>query len=290
MENTELNPQAQLVQAIISVMAEVENIDKNLDVGTGNSSYKGVSDKDVKQAVRKAMMKHGLVIMPIGVTHSTQIERWEEEGYNGSKRTKQQTFTEVNTKYLLMHVSGASQVIEGFGQGVDTQDKAAGKATTYALKNALLYLFLVPTGAIDDSDTVHSDQYDTPPSSASKTKTPKTKATTPQPANQPKPLKIVKAGTSEFNTLVEWVKGDVARLNKVKANYAISEGDFEELTKLVLEAKVDALAIPDETILSVKEASSMEELTRIWNDCEGLHTNKSFAEMWAKRKQELQTK
>jgi hypothetical protein len=52
--------------------------------------------------------------------------------------------------------------IVGYGHGIDTQDKSAGKATTYALKNALLYSFLVPTGAIDDTDKTHSNDIEAP--------------------------------------------------------------------------------------------------------------------------------
>ena len=43
---------------------------------------------------------------------------------------------------------------------MDTQDKGAGKATTYALKNTLLNMFLIPTGV--DTDNTHSDEYDVP--------------------------------------------------------------------------------------------------------------------------------
>jgi len=46
---------------------------------------------------------------------------------------------------------------------VDSQDKGAGKATTYALKYALLYTFLIPTGKIDDADNSHSDETPAPP-------------------------------------------------------------------------------------------------------------------------------
>ena len=48
------------------------------------------------------------------------------------------------------------------GHGVDPQDKGAGKATTYSLKNCLLYTFLTPVGKIDDTDTTHSDDIKPP--------------------------------------------------------------------------------------------------------------------------------
>lgn len=141
-----------LTQAILAVMQEVKNVEKNLSVGTGYSSYKGVADKDVKQVVGTAMGKHGLVILPIAVEPKTTVSEWEE-----GEKHKTSVFTEVRTKYMLIHESGESIEICGYGHGVDSQDKSAGKATTYALKNALLYTFLVPTGDIDDTDNTHSD-------------------------------------------------------------------------------------------------------------------------------------
>ena len=147
---------ANLVKAIIEVMKSVKGIDKSMTIGNGHNSYKGVPDQEVKKIIGDAMAKNGLCLLPIDTTAQTKVERWEEE-YNGQKKMRQSVFTEVTTKYLLLHESGESQVISGYGHGVDSQDKGAGKATTYALKYALLYTFLVPTGKIDDADSHHSD-------------------------------------------------------------------------------------------------------------------------------------
>jgi hypothetical protein len=155
MENKEIT------KAILAVMRSVKGIDKTLTVGTGASSYKGVSDKDVKNIIGEAMEKNGLCILPIGVEAKTQVDRWVENTNYGEK-TKQNVLTEVKTKYLLLHESGESIEVEGYGHGVDSQDKSAGKATTYALKYALLYMFLVPTGTIDDADVKHSEEIPVP--------------------------------------------------------------------------------------------------------------------------------
>lgn len=149
-------------KAIINVMKAVKGIDKSMTVGTGNSSYKGVADKDVKQIIGKAMEENGLCMLPVGVEPKVTVERWIEETSYGPK-SKQSVFTEVKTKYLLLHESGESIEIEGYGQGVDSQDKGAGKATTYALKYAMLYAFMVPTGKIEDADNDHSDNKEVPP-------------------------------------------------------------------------------------------------------------------------------
>jgi len=149
---------SELHRAMVNVMKAVKNIDKSMTIGSGGFSYKGMSDKDVKFVLGNAMAEAGITCVPIDYDVKTQIDRWEEHN-----KTKQSVFTEVNAKYLITHSeSGESQVIAGYGHGVDSQDKSAGKATTYALKNALLYAFLVPTGAIDDTDNTHSKDIQTP--------------------------------------------------------------------------------------------------------------------------------
>jgi hypothetical protein len=151
-----------LHSAIVNVMKAVKNIDKAMTVGTGNSSYKGVADKDVKYMIGTAMADNNLTCVPIDIDQKMTVERWTEETQYGPK-TKQSVFTEVKVKYRLTHaMTNESIEIVGYGHGIDSQDKSAGKATTYALKNALLYSFLVPTGHIDDTDKTHSDSMDVP--------------------------------------------------------------------------------------------------------------------------------
>lgn len=156
-----------LAKAVIAVMKEVKGMEKNSRVGTGQSAYDGTKDQDVKEVFNEAMAKHGLCIMPIDIEETTQIDRWEEiDQYSKTTppatKTKQSVFTKVKTKYLLLHQSGESQVLSGYGHGVDTQDKGAGKATTYALKNTLLLTFLTPVGKMPDTDLTHSNDIESP--------------------------------------------------------------------------------------------------------------------------------
>jgi len=154
-----------LAKAVIEVMKEVKGMEKNSRVGTGNAAYDGTKYQDVAEKFNDAMSKNGLCILPIDIEEETQVDRWEEESeWNGKKqlKTKQSVFTKVKTKYLLLHESGESVELKGYGHGVDSQDKGAGKATTYALKNTLLYTFLTPVGKMDDADTTHSNDIKTP--------------------------------------------------------------------------------------------------------------------------------
>jgi hypothetical protein len=151
----------EISKAILNVMKEVKGMEKNSKVGAGASSYDGTKDQDVKEVFNDAMQRNGLCILPTDIKESTQIDRWEESTNYGVKQ-KQSVFTKVNTKYLLLHESGESIELAGYGHGVDSQDKGAGKATTYALKNCLLYTFLTPVGKIDDTDLTHSNDIKQP--------------------------------------------------------------------------------------------------------------------------------
>jgi len=148
----------QISKAIIAVMKEVKGMEKGATIGTGNYKYNGTKDQDVKEVFNEALAKEGLCIMPIDIQESTQVDRWNE----GTK-SKQSIFTKVTVKYMLLHESGESIELAGYGHGVDNQDKGAGKATTYALKNCLLYTFLTPVGKIDDTETTHSNEIAAPP-------------------------------------------------------------------------------------------------------------------------------
>lgn len=156
-----VNETKSISKAIVEVMKAVNGVEKNIVVGSGNFTYNGVSDKDVKDVFKPALTAAGLSILPINIEDTVQVDRWEET-YNGNVKSKQSIFTTVKVKYLLLHTSGESIELMGYGHGADTMDKAAGKATTYALKNCLLYTFLTPVGAMDDTDSTHSEEIKKP--------------------------------------------------------------------------------------------------------------------------------
>jgi hypothetical protein len=194
--------------SINEVMKEVKNIEKGLTVGSGSSAYKGVSDKDVKQIIGQSMAKHGLTCLVVDIQPTLRIERWVESTQYGDKQ-KQQVFTEVVCKFKITHAeTGESETIVGYGHGVDTQDKSAGKATTYALKNALLYTFLVPTGTIDDADVTHSETQPIPQ--------PKAETLPSTPVNETNPLGLgeerPKVDIPTFNLMLK-------KINEGKRNY-----------------------------------------------------------------------
>ena len=149
-----------IIKAINKVMEEVNGVAKNMTVGFWNNSYKWVSDRDVKVTIRESMIKNWLSLIPTWWSPKIQIDRWEEDTTNYWVKQKQSVFTEVETHYLLIHTSWESIQVYGYWHWVDAQDKWAGKATTYALKNTLLNMFLIPTWV--DTDDTHSNELDVP--------------------------------------------------------------------------------------------------------------------------------
>lgn len=206
-----------LIKSILSVMSEVKGIEKSMVVGTGNYSYNGVPDHQVKKIIGESMVKNGLIIIPTGINPKLTVERWEEvDTYSktGAMKSKQSVFVETSTSYILAHESGEFIEVSGYGHGVDSQDKAAGKATTYALKYLLLYLFLVPTGKIDDADAFHSDEKEAPP----------VKKTYPK---DDKPW--LNEGTKEFEGAIKKLMEGTTTIEKIKTVMKISKSTEEKL-------------------------------------------------------------
>ena len=147
-----------LMKAVNKVMAECTTIEKGSQVGSGSYGYKGVKDSQLKLMLSRSMRENGLAIFPTHIDESTDIHRYTANG-----KEKMSVFTKVNCKYILAHESGESIELAGIGHSVDNQDKGAGKATTYSLKYALMYTFMVAAGEIDDADDYHSDEIEQPP-------------------------------------------------------------------------------------------------------------------------------
>lgn len=142
-----------LYRKIHAVMKEVEYLQKDDNVKAGGEFYKAITEEKVTSAVGKAMRKHGLIIYPIAI----EERREDMEVVRSSGKAGVDRLATVIVTYRIADVdSGESDSVVSVGTGVDTQDKASGKAQTYAYKYALLRTFAIPTG--EDPDRVASDQ------------------------------------------------------------------------------------------------------------------------------------
>lgn len=141
-----------IFQKISEVMKAIEYLTKDDKVEFGQTKYKAISEEKVTTAVRKELVKQGIVIIPI-MQESTVTELIRTE-----KSVNQRA--DVHTKYRIQNIDDVNDFIEveSNGSGVDTQDKAVGKAMTYAYKYMLLRTFAIPTG--EDPDKISSAETD----------------------------------------------------------------------------------------------------------------------------------
>ena len=133
-----------LLSALHAVMGEVGYVQKD---GTNTQQkYRFASESAFIAALRPALVKHGLELLPVGCD-LLESKSWEREPGKWSFRTI------VRMRYLLGHVSGATLELCMPGEGIDTSDKATGKACTQSFKWLLRQMFVVETGLEPDRDT-----------------------------------------------------------------------------------------------------------------------------------------
>lgn len=149
---------------------EVGRIPKNLTVGTGKSAYKAVSEGDVLDKISPLEHKYGICSVPVK-TEIIKEQITEKQGtdYDGKPKTTMQVFIRVAVTMRFTNTDKPEEFIEVtmLGDGVDSLDKAPGKAVTYAAKYCFLKNYKIETG--DDPDSTGST---TPPHPAGNATTP----------------------------------------------------------------------------------------------------------------------
>lgn len=142
-----------IFQRMQKITAEIATVAKNLDVGYGSSRYKAVGEADILRAVKPIEEKHGVYSYPYDreIIESGTMERDTKNGKSV------QLYLRVKTVYRFVCVDEPSSHLDiiSYGDGVDTQDKAPGKAMTYSDKYALMKAYKIQTG--DDPDQYASE-------------------------------------------------------------------------------------------------------------------------------------
>ena len=163
-----------IYEKLLCITSEIKNVSKNLDVGVGKNAYKAVGEADVLFAVKQLEAKYKVYSYPCKREVIDRAILETEKEYNGTVTRSNQIFLRIETTYRFVNIENPEEYIEitTYGDGIDTQDKAVGKAMTYADKYALLKAYKIITG--DDPDQEHS------PDTAKYTQTDDSKATPKQ--------------------------------------------------------------------------------------------------------------
>ncbi len=137
-----------IFQRMSAITNECEAVAKNLSVSAGKSgSYKAVGEGDVLRAIKPLEVKYGVYSYPF------KREIIQSEYYT-SENGRSNQFMRIDTTYRFVNMDKPDEYIDitTYGDGVDSQDKAPGKAMTYADKYALLKGYKIETGEDPDKD------------------------------------------------------------------------------------------------------------------------------------------
>ena len=143
-----------IYQKMLEATQKISNVKKNLEVGSGKNQYKAVGERDVLNAVKPIEMECGIYSYPKErkVIDTNVLTTTKE--YNGQTVESKQLFMRLEVVYRFVNVDKPEEYIDitTYGDGVDSQDKAPGKAMTYADKYALLKAYKIETGDDPDKD------------------------------------------------------------------------------------------------------------------------------------------
>lgn len=145
-----------IYQKMLCIQSEMPTVAKNLNVQTGaKTSYKAVSEKDIIDAVKPLERKYGIYSHPL-TREIVKDEILEQDGSNGKRLSHR---LEIRVIYEFVNVDAPSEriVMDAYAVGIDSGDKAPGKAMTYADKYALMKAYKMSTG--EDPDQTASEEY-----------------------------------------------------------------------------------------------------------------------------------
>ena len=144
-----------IYQRLLKITEELKTVEKNLNVQVSSkNSYKAVSERDVLDAVKPLEAKYGVYSYAYDrkIIDSGELTSTKKDYQTGEIKEQKQLYMRLEVTYRFVNVDNPQEYIEikTYGDGIDTGDKATGKAMTYADKYALLKAYKISTG--DDPD------------------------------------------------------------------------------------------------------------------------------------------
>lgn len=147
-----------IYEKMSAITDELTAVAKNLSVGEGKSSYKAVGEADVLAAVKPLEVKHKVYSYPVARRIVQEDILTTTSTYQGNTKETNKLFMRLETVYRFVNTENPEEYIDitTYGDGVDSQDKAPGKAMTYSDKYALLKAYKIITG--EDPDQYKSEE------------------------------------------------------------------------------------------------------------------------------------
>ena len=150
-----------IYQRLLKITEELKTVEKNLNVPvSAKNSYKAVSERDVLDAVKPLEAKYGVYSYAYDrkIIENGELVSNKKDFQTGEIKEQKQLYMRLEVTYRFVNVDNPQEYIEikTYGDGIDTGDKATGKAMTYADKYALLKAYKISTG--EDPDQEASDE------------------------------------------------------------------------------------------------------------------------------------
>ena len=147
-----------LYEKMSAIVNELGTVAKNLSVDLGKGkNYKAVQEKDVLDAIKPLEEKYRVYSYPKErkVIDSSVLEK--ETSYGITKNL----YMRIETVYEFVNIDNPEEKITmvSYGDGIDSGDKAPGKAMTYSDKYSLLKAYKVATGDDPDKDASPENGY-----------------------------------------------------------------------------------------------------------------------------------
>jgi hypothetical protein len=142
-------------EKIVRITAEMGTIPKNSKVEMGGGKFfMAVKEGDVLNKVAELELKYGVNSYPFEREIMDQKVLTIVKKYNDQVTERQENFMRIQTGYRFVNIHNPSEFIEtiSYGDGIDSGDKAPGKAMTYSDKYALMKTYKIETGEDPDND------------------------------------------------------------------------------------------------------------------------------------------
>lgn len=239
-----------LYERLSAITNEIPVVEKNLDVVTGIRSYKAVSERDILDAVKEMEEKYRIYSYP----HERTLETLSiPEGKSG-------TWIRVTVIYRFINIDNPQEFIDikSYGDGIDSMDKAPGKAMTYADKYALMKAYKISTGDDPDQESNESLQESLTPSKQSKNRKQNVKLATPQDIEQI--LKVVEPNRIP-GMLKAFKKNNLNELTSVDVEKILLKAELEAKAKAETEKATEEETKADEKSASEVPAESVAKET-----------------------------
>jgi len=140
-----------IYEKLSAITNELKTVAKNLNVDMGKGkSYKAVQEKDVLDAVKPLEEKYKVYSYPVDSSIIDRDILVKENDYGKSNTL----FMRLERTYRFVNMEKPDEYVDikSYGDGLDTGDKAPGKAMTYADKYALMKAYKITTGEDPDAE------------------------------------------------------------------------------------------------------------------------------------------